>query len=63
LVESLVSGVLSGVPSPAPTPGAPSTLLAVMTATAAAMLLLSRRVTTEVSWRSALVVSSVERPG
>jgi hypothetical protein len=38
-------------------------MLAVLTATAAAMFMLSRRVTAEVSWRSALVLSSVERPG
>jgi hypothetical protein len=38
-------------------------LLAVLTATVAALFMMSRRVTAEVSWRSALVFSSIERPG
>jgi hypothetical protein len=62
-LPSIVSGLLSAASSSAPSPGAPTTLLAVLTATVAAMFMLSRRVTAEVAWRSVLVVSSVERPG
>jgi hypothetical protein len=64
VLPSIVTGLLSGGTSSSPTPGgAPTAMLAVLTATAAAMFMLSRRVTTDVSWRSALVLSSVERPG
>ena len=64
VLPSIVSGLLSGASSSSSrSGGAPVAMLAVLTATAAAMFMLSRRVTTEVAWRSALVLSSVERPG
>ncbi len=62
-LPSIVSGLLSGANSSPSPGGAPVAMLAVLTATAAAMFMLSRRVTATVSWRSALVLSSVERPG